>query len=78
MIQLLKAQFQATQNIFKKKKIPFRAFIIKERSEKVLGDLFSFFILETLMLGKALNLNPFDQPEVELIKKETYKILNFN
>ena len=30
------------------------------------------------MLGKALNLNPFDQPQVELIKKETYKILNFN
>ena len=76
--EILKAQFQATQNIFKKKKIPFRTFIIKERSEKVLGDLFSFFILETLMLGKALNLNPFDQPEVELIKKETYKILNFN
>jgi len=76
--KILKAQFQATQNIFKKKKIPFRTFIIKERSEKVLGDLFSFFILETLMLGKALNLNPFDQPEVELIKKETYKILNFN
>jgi glucose-6-phosphate isomerase len=76
--KILKAQFQATQNIFKKKKIPFRTFIIKERSEKVLGDLFCFFILETIMLGKALNLNPFDQPEVELIKKETYKILNFN
>ena len=27
------------------------------------------------MLGKALNINPFDQPEVELIKKETKKIL---
>ena len=76
--KILKAQFQATQNIFKKKKIPFRTFIIKERSEKVLGDLFSFFILETIMLGKALNLNPFDQPHVELIKKETHKILNFN
>ena len=76
--KILKAQFQATQNIFKKKKIPFRTFIIKERSEKVLGDLFCFFILETIMLGKALNLNPFDQPHVELIKKETYKILNFN
>ena len=27
------------------------------------------------MLGKAIKVNPFDQPEVELIKKETYKIL---
>ncbi len=76
--EIVKAQFQATQNIFKRKKIPFRTFIIKERSEKVLGDLFCFFILETIMLGKALNINPFDQPQVELIKKETYKILNFN
>ena len=76
--EILKAQFQATQNIFKKKKIPFRTFVVKERSEKVLGDLFCFFILETIMLGKALNLDPFDQPHVELIKKETHKILNFN
>ena len=27
------------------------------------------------MLGKALKVDPFNQPEVELIKKETYKIL---
>ena len=72
---ILKAQFQATQNIFKIKKIPFRSFVIKKRDEKVLGELFCFFILETILLGKALRLNPFDQPEVELIKKETNKIL---
>ena len=43
--------------------------------EKSLGELFSFFILETILLGRALNINPFDQPSVELIKKETKKIL---
>jgi glucose-6-phosphate isomerase len=75
---ILKAQFQATQNIFKIKKIPFRSFVIKKRDEKVLGELFCFFILETILLGKALRLNPFDQPEVELIKKETNKILKSN
>ena len=36
---------------------------------------FSFFILETILLGKALNINPYDQPAVELIKKETKKLL---
>jgi len=72
---ILKAQFEATQNVFKKKGIPFRTFIIKKKDEKTLGELFSFFILETIILGKALKVNPFNQPEVELIKKETFKIL---
>ena len=59
----------------KKKKIPFRSFEIKQRDEKTLGELFCFFILETILLGQALNLNPYDQPSVELIKKETKKLL---
>ena len=49
--------------------------MIKKRDEKTLGELFTFFILETILLGKALKLNPFDQPAVELIKKDTFKIL---
>ena len=65
----------ATQNIFKKKKIPFRSFEILRKNEQSLGELFCFFILETILLGNALNVNPFDQPSVELIKKETKKIL---
>ena len=69
------AQKYATQNIFKKKGIPFRTFEIFERSEESLGELFCFFILETILLGKSLNVNPFDQPSVELIKTATKKIL---
>ena len=65
----------ATENVFKKKDIPFRSFEIKERDEKTLGELFSFFILETILVAKCLNLNPYDQPAVELIKKETKKLL---
>jgi glucose-6-phosphate isomerase len=38
--------------------------------------LFTFFILETILLARALNINPYDQPAVELIKKETKKILS--
>ena len=65
----------ATQNVFKRKKIPFRSFEILERNEESLGEIFCFFILETILLGRALKVNPFDQPSVELIKKETKKIL---
>ncbi len=76
--EILYAQFKATQNVFLRKKIPFRSFIIKKRDEKTLGELFAFFILETILLGKALKINPFDQPAVELIKSETFKILKKN
>ncbi len=73
--KIIKSQKEATESIFKKEKIPFRTFNIKNRSEEVLGELFCFFILETILLGRFLNVNPFDQPSVELIKKETKKIL---
>ncbi len=73
--QIIFAQKLATENVFLKKKIPFRSFEILERNEETLGELFCFFILETILLGKALKINPYDQPAVELIKKETKKIL---
>ena len=62
-------------NVFKNQNMPFRSFVIKNRDEKTLGELFCFFILETILLGRSLDLNPFDQPAVELIKNETKKIL---
>ena len=69
------SQMLATEKVFTSKKIPFRSFRILKRDEKSLGELFCFFILETILLGRALKVNPFDQPSVELIKKETKKIL---
>ena len=73
--KIIYAQKSATEKVFNKKKLPFRSFKIKKRNEETLGELFCFFILETILLGRALKINPFDQPAVELIKKETKKIL---
>ena len=73
--EVIYAQKKATENVFSKKKIPFRSFEILNRDEKTLGELFCFFILETILIGKSLNLNPYDQPAVELIKVETKRIL---
>ena len=73
--QIMYAQKKATETVFKNKNIPFRSFEVRKRDEKTLGELFCFFILETILIGKALKINPFDQPAVELIKKETKKIL---
>lgn len=66
----------ATEKTFTKKNIPFRSFEIIKKDEKILGELFSFFIFETILLGRALHVNPFDQPSVEIIKEETFKIFS--
>ena len=78
LLDIKLAQKKATQNVFKNKKIPFRCFDVLNRSENSLGEIFTFFMLETILLGYALKVNPFDQPSVELIKIETNKILKKN
>ena len=73
--EIVMSQKLATEKVFLNKKIPFRSFEITNRDENTLGELFCFFILETILIGRALKINPYDQPAVELIKKETKKIL---
>ena len=72
---IMYAQKKATEKVFNTKNIPFRSFEVKKRDEETMGQLFCFFVLETILLGKALNIDPYNQPSVELIKKETKKIL---
>ena len=48
---------------------------IKKKSEETLGELFSYFILETILIGKLTNINPFNQPAVEQVKVVTKKYL---
>jgi glucose-6-phosphate isomerase len=74
--QIKIAQKNAFLKALKKKRIPFREFKIRDLSEKVLGELFSYFILETAIVGKLVNINPFDQPAVEEVKVNTKKILS--
>ena len=74
--EILEAQEKSTQNIFRKKNIPFRSFNINKKDENTLGELFCFCVLETILLGHALKVNPLDQPSVELIKTETKRLLS--
>ena len=73
--QIIQAQRLATQSVFAKKNIPFRTFEVLNRNEETIGELFSFFVLETILLGRLMKINPFNQPSVELIKTETSKKL---
>ncbi len=54
--------------LLKNKKIPFLSIEIKKRNEESLGELFSYFMLETVFMGENLNINPFNQPAVEQLK----------
>ena len=60
----------------KKKKIPYREFKIKKADEENLGKLFSYFILETVIIGILIKVNPFSQPAVEQVKIDTKKLLS--
>ena len=70
------AQKDAIKKVFKKKGLKFRDFEILKKDEESLGIIFTYCMLETILLGKLMKLNPFDQPAVESIKKETKKILS--
>ncbi len=69
------SQFLATEKVFRQKKIPFRSFVVNKRNPETLGEMFIFFILETILLGRLMKINPFNQPAVELIKQQTKKNL---
>ena len=66
--ELLENQKEAIISLLKNKKIPFLSIEIKKRNEETLGELFSYFILETIFLAENLKINPFSQPAVEQLK----------
>ena len=72
---IINAQCNATKNIFKLKKIPFRQITFNKKNEEELGEIFTFFVLETILLSRLMNINPFDQPAVEQVKIETKRFL---
>jgi len=72
---IINAQCNAVKNIFKLKKIPFRQITFNKKNEDELGEIFTFFVLETILLSRLMNINPFDQPAVEQVKIETKRFL---
>ena len=72
---IINAQCNAVKNIFKLKKIPYRQITFNKENEEELGEIFTFFALETILLSRLMNINPFDQPAVEQVKVETKRIL---
>ena len=70
------AQRKALIKSFIKNKVPYREFKISTICEKTLGELFSYFIFETIIIGRLSGLDPFDQPAVEQVKVFTQNYLS--
>ena len=70
--ELLESQYLSVIKTFKNLKIPHR--LVTSTGDKIsnIFELFSYNILETVVLGYAQNLNPYDQPAVEQIKVNTF------
>ena len=69
------AQRNAFIKVLKKNKIPFRTIHVNDFSEASIGELFSYFIFETIIIAKLINVNAFNQPAVEEVKILTRKNL---
>ncbi len=74
--RIVSSQEKALLNVMKKKNIPFRKIEINNFSESSIGEFFSYFMVETILIGKMLKINPFNQPSVEEVKILTKKYLN--
>ena len=72
----IEAQKNALIHVLKSKNIPYQEFIINKKNEETIGELFSYFIMETVLIAKIIGVNPFDQPAVEEVKIITKKYLS--
>lgn len=62
---LVDAEARATVDTLARNGRPVRTFKVKKLNERTLGALFMHFMLETIIAGRMLGIDPFDQPAVE-------------
>ena len=62
---LVDAEQRATVDTLIRNGRPVRSFMLPGLDESTLGALFMHFMLETIIAGRMLGIDPFDQPAVE-------------
>lgn len=73
--EITKAMQEGVEIAYKNYKLPFVGVIFEKIGERELGAFMEWKMIETMYLGQFLGVNAFDQPEVEVYKKETERIL---
>lgn len=67
--------FTATKDTLESIGRPVRSIMLPDLSAHTIGTLMAHMMLETILLCKMAEVNPFDQPGVELIKTRTNKLV---
>lgn len=72
---IVAAQGKASMDVLIRKGHPVRHMHVARADEKTVGGLLMHFMLETIIIGDILGVDPFDQPAVELGKVLTREYL---
>lgn len=75
LLSLMDAIIQGVQRAYYKHKRPYVSIVLPEKNAYCIGQFLQFKMMEIVYLATLLEVNPFDQPQVELYKKETKEIL---
>jgi len=75
LAKLMKAEFEGTCQALAEARRPFVRIDLDELTPSNLGQLFIFFESLTAYVGKALQIDPFNQPGVEAGKRYAYEWL---
>ncbi|QTA37423.1 glucose-6-phosphate isomerase [Thermosipho ferrireducens] len=73
--QLLNSELSGTESALAKNGRPSLKVIFPEINEFHVGEFFMYYELATAIAGELFNVNPYDQPGVELGKKITYALM---
>ncbi len=72
---IMTALFHGIQQAYTHKELPYRTLLLPELDSYYLGQLLQHYMFEIVYLASLSDINPFDQPAVELYKSATRKIL---
>lgn len=73
---VMSAILQGVKAAYAKQRLPFTTLVLGDLSERSIGAFLQFKMIETMYLGHLYRVNTFNQPNVELYKAETKRILH--
>ena len=75
MAFIMNAIIQGVEKTYLNRQLPYMEIILPKKIEYCIGQLLQMKMMEIMFLGHLMNVNPFDQPNVEEYKTETKKYL---
>lgn len=74
--RVMSAIYEGVKSAYASHELPFAEISLPEISASTIGSFMQFRMMEMMYLAKLLNVNAFDQPNVEDYKTETRRILS--